>query len=554
MLLDKFKQFAKSMFKDYNKRKHEVVAPDDLDAFTVEVKELIDELAKVNIVYDDVKLHVNLVFSIDTINRIAKKAKLKDKEIKNLLNSIQFLKTWYQEKKPYFKQADFDNYPYMELYSNPMFAAACIEKYMDMLVSKTVDYIPDNINIKNIEPYIDLLDALKIELYGFIKDDLFKWVYPFTENTKYIGISLQCLNNVDNLGDKIEKWVEEQRDSKLQNYLKERGFEGFVGWGNLAVQPMSLKEEKTVLQATDKRNEAVVTKAVLNELINNVHSHMYMYIHNEAFNPRIISHMHNLVRTIACVFYSTLAGKMVKPGVIATTLKEARAMFTRSKIFKARKDRKHWEIVNFTDDVVDTLKEFIEHPELMQATLVATHALDTAIPISKEPNFKEYDATLKQLHAFLKRSYEYTFKTSEKLTEEQINRAMNHYQQSLAPIHASYTPENTRWVYQASLEFWLNIRDPGRVEILYKELEKWFTARHTVDINQRFLEENVPFVYFLSYHNKKILLDKLEKEPIEVVSYGRSKDIYDDFITLIKRDLEYAEQKQYFKDTTISVN
>lgn len=554
MLLDKFKQFAKPMFKDYNKRKPEVTAPDDLDTYIVEIKELINDLSKVNIVYDDVKLHVNLVFSIDTINRIAKKAKLKDKEIKNLLESIQFLKIWYQEKKPYIKQSDFDKYPYMDLYGNPMFAAACIEKYMDMLVSKTVDYIPENINIKNIEPYIDLLDALKIELYGFIEDDLFWWVYPFTENTKYIGVSLRCLNNVDNLGDKIEKWVEEQRNSKLQCYLKERGFEGFVGWGNLAVQPISLKEEKEVKAAVSETNDAVVTKSVLNELINNVHSHMYMYIHNEMFDPRVNQHMHNLLRTVACVFYSTLAGKMVKPGVIATTLKEAKAMFVRSKIFRARKDRKHWELANFTDDVVSILKEFIEHPELAQATIVATHALDTAIPISKETEYADYDKTLTQLHSFLRRSNEFAFKTSNALTKEQIEHAMKYYRQILAPIHIAYTPKNTRWVYQASLEFWLNIRDEDRVNILYNELVKWFTARHTADLNKQFLEENKPFAYFLSYHNKKILLDKLEKEPIDIVSYGGSKDIYEEFISWIKRDLEHAELNRYFKDTTITVN
>ena len=58
-------------------------------------------------------------------------------------------------------------------------------------------------------------------------------------------------------------------------------------------------------------------------------------------------------------------------------------------------------------------------------------------------------------------------------------------------------------------------------------MKLWFSERRSTEDNDRFLETVMARILFMSYKNKKLLLDRLEAEPIEIVSYGGSKTVFE---------------------------
>ena len=540
-MLDKFIQYYTPLIKTYNKKKGKEETVYD----TSSLQKLVDRVNKLclfDVLYQDNReLHTRLLGFIDGFVSISSKKKLKDKYLTLFLEDIWYLNYVYEDNQELLEN-ELDNEPDIEIYNNPIYARKCADKYVSLLLSKSIDYIDPKENVNKLGPTIDLFDVFKDQLHRLIEAGLLYWVYPFTENLYYVPINLRYLDAYKNLGTRITEWVDGYQEHKLAKYLRGRGYDVFAGWGvNLLQGEWDKQITGNSKPVSNKDNtelkEVVLSSAVLSEIVGNVYNHMQMYMKNKKFNLKLEAHLELVIRTIAVCISHKVYKAVLKHGTYLTILRSVKSLYSNKSYYNRRVDRKYW----FKDEWVNVIKSahmvFSKNRAEEAASVVAIHAYDTALPPenSKPEDILKY---LETHHDFVARSHDIVYHDKVPFTDEEIKHALDLYQNRLTPVYKDLVSTDNQWIIRATLELWLNIRDGKRVDVVEKQLREWFTNRHPTDLNTKYLDQNKPYFLLMSYHNKKTLLDRLRENPIDVVNYGKSLEVYEELIEICRKDVE----------------
>lgn len=536
-LLNDYIRFYNDLAKEYNKKNKntplELLTDESGQAFF----DKITRLCRVDTVYDHRELHFRLLNVIHDIIAIAKKLKFKDKMLKATILDLEWLEMFEKDNPDLFTEDALNNHRYNELLEHPVFAKASINKYLDMLMGKTVDYLPRTLsNTDQLNQLVELFDSLKVRLNLLVDNELCYWVYPFTENFQYMPFELRHFNNLNSLGDSITKWVDESHDTVAVNFLNSKGYNVFSGWGSLAQfvdisDKISLKPEarKQIVLYNPSKHE-------LDKIIHGAYERSYIYIVNENFDMVSPQNRALLYRTVATCIYRFSKGSTIPAKVLTHIYNSVARLCANTPALRARKDRGLWFLPEDVNVLVDILKLFSKSIANEIASVVATHAFDMVTPNA--------DADMRAIHthhhAFLARTYNLTFHARNTFTDEDIKEALAVYQEVLMRSYFNFvTKDEDKWLFKASLEMWLNIDDKQRVNTAYDEIVEWFSVRHTKEVNEEFFDNNFYYFLYLSYKNKAALLERLENEPFGFVNYGGSMDVYDRIVNLIKHDLEH---------------
>ena len=537
-IIQDFTRFFNTLYKEYSKKNKQTENKEYTDEIAQALVNKINTLIVADLLFKEPELHFRLLNFIHDFFAIAKKMKFKDKYLKQTLDDLWYLEYWYDEHhEDILKIQQEEPYKYQPLLSNPLYAKSSIDKYFNMLLSKTIDYIPRSVeNGERIQPIIDQLDALKTRLNDYVDCGLVMWVYPFTENYHYMPFELRHMNGVYKLGTSIEDWVDQSADTNVAKYCQERGYDVFSGWGSLETY-VTIQDTKLKLDDHARKQIHLFNpdKSIMEKIVHAAYARVWIYMSNPNFDMGNPAHRGLCYRTIATCIHRFSNDRVVSVNTIKTVLLALANLVRKTKLMLSRPDRSFWFIAGDEEVVSECLVKFRQYRVQDAVSVVISHAFDLSVPVEgKKPEYQAH----KDHHAFLARSYNHTFHGRRPFTQGEVQDALVLYQDVLMQTYFQFTPDDTdKWIFKASLEFWLNIKDEERVNRAYESMVEWFAERHKVELNIDFYESNYPYFMYLSYQNKTLLLDKLEKEPIQIVSYGRSQDVYDDIIKILRMDV-----------------
>lgn len=552
-IIQDFTRFFNVLYKEYSKKNKGVENIEYTEETTKEIINKLNTLIIADLLFNEPELHFRLINFIHDFYAISKKMKFKDKYLKQTLDDLWYLNYWYDEHhEDILKIQQEQPYKYQALLDNPLYAKSSIDKYFNMLLSKTIDYIPRSLeNVERIQPVIDQLDALKHRLNEYVDDGLVMWVYPFTENYHYMPFELRHMNGVYKLGTLIENWVDQNAGTLVTKYCQERGYDVFSGWGSLETF-VTIEDKKLALSEHARKQIHLFNpdKTVMEKIVHAAYARVWIYMSNPDFDMGNPSHRALCYRTIATCIHRYSNDRVTGVNTINVVLNALSNLVKKTKLMASRTDRNFWFIPKDEELVSEYLQTFRQSRVQDAVSVVISHAFDLSVPVEgKKPDIKANN----DHHSFLARSYNHTFHGRKPFTEEEVTDALVLYQDVLMQTYFQFTPDDTnKWVFKSSLEFWLNIKDEERVNKAYNSMVEWFSERHNTDLNYEFYDSNYAYFLYLSYQNKELLLDKLEKEPISIVNYGASKDVYDAILDILRKDINEPIMDGRVREVTIT--
>lgn len=539
-MLTLFKKNFNNLIAEYNKlNKTEIKEYTDK-----EVKQLLDNskiwsLYTIN--YYDLVTHLYINDFIHTVYRICNDKQYKAKYLKGFLDDIEYLNANFNHER--LQAIITDNQftdPLHELYKNKKYAEASLQKYCNLLLSKIIDYIPESKDsVNKFNATVDLVNGFKEEMMFFINKGYHELTYAFTETNRFVPIVFKYLNTFDDLGKKIDEWAESWNESELAKALNQKGYDVFGGWADLSgkltapvVQEQSVSAIEKAYNGLDNLPKIVLSATGLNSLIADGISCSAMFTHNPLFTWTNPIHRYIYARMLALCIFRYTDGHNYTTSQVSKFITDVRlGMNKHNTRFKARRDRKHWFDDGLVKDVRLLLASYNENRAESFATAIALFSYDRFM--GEGPMEEHYESH----HRFLAVTFNDIFHSKKPLTDEELESLLNVYQSFLMPRFELITEDDRKWVYKLSIEFTLNILNEKYVDDLYNDMVIWFSERRSTEDNQQFLANCMPRLLFLSYKNKALLLDKLEKEPIDVVSYGGSKSVYETIYNICYKDL-----------------
>lgn len=529
IMLTLFKKKFNELIVEYNKSNKT-----DFKEYTdEEIKTLLDNskvwsLYTVN--YYNLELHLVLNDFIHTVYRICNDKQYKAKYLKGFFEDIEYLTKQFDAD--HLRAILTDNQvtdPFHELYKNKKYAEASLFKYCNLLMSKVIDYIPkDKESTNKFNATIDMMDAFKEEMMFFINNGYHELVFAFTETNRFVPIVFRYLNTFNDLDNKIDGWAEKWNESELSKTLHQRGYDVFGGWADLSgklventVAPKQVDVSK-VSEGLDALPKLVLNQTNLNSLIADGITCSAMFTHNPLFNWTNPVHRYQYVRMLALCLFRYTEGHNYTLTQVGRFLNDVKLGLNKhNSRYRGRRDRKHWFDSELARDVRIVLASYNENRGEYFATTIALFTYDklTGDNVTNE--------LYKDHHRFLAITLNSIFYSEKPFTDEELEYTLNRYQTFMVPRFELITPEDRRWIYKLSIEFALNIQNDKYVDDVYHDLKLWFSERRSTEDNDNFLETVMARILFMSYKNKKLLLDKLEAEPIEIVSYGGSKTVYE---------------------------
>ena len=502
----------------------------------------ITQLTWVNILTENKDLHVLLIGVIDTIMDISKKRKFKEKYIESFLQDIKEIQGYcylieHSEEYESLKEIEIKEYgrEKVEWMKNPWSIRNSIEKYCDLLLSKTVDYIPEAKQTnQQMNLVLDTFDGFKEKLLNIAEGFDPIWVYNLTESYHYTPFSLRYLDSLNNIGDKITNWIDYSRESKVVQLCNERGYSVFGGWGNLSKQLMlvgnTLEEDKPMKYRPPMNKESV------DRIIQTCMQQVPMFAMNPRFNIFDAEMKTLFLQMMATWCYND---EEIDDTQIQRIVSSCRDLMKKHYRQIYMRDKRAW----FMDEDVKHIKTFVhrfyKHRWEQYCTLILKVIFDFATPATETECFWDLpDADIIQLHDFIGVSYNIVYHSVDKFSLDEINKCLNYTQQYLIQRFKPLIPKVNQWMLNAGVELWLDIENPERVENNYRVLRDHFSRRNTKELNDEFYLKNKFYLILMGYTNKKALLDKLTQEQIDLVSYNGSKEIYNTMIGILKKDID----------------
>lgn len=283
-IIQKYHKNFVALVEGYNKKKkvnpYVVYTEEEINQFFA----FMNRLVEVDVLVYDRLFHAHLIQTIGGVYSIVKKRKYKEKEFALYLEGIKYLKHWLADREDLIKQAEKEQVSFLTLGDDIVknqLAHYAVNKYINLLASKTVDYIPTTTSGKLILQIRDGFVDFREMLTELIEGGLPLWVYCFTENYHYTPINLTFMNGVNKLGDKITDWIDDNAESKISELFATKGIECFSGWGNLSNELVLKEGHKAVPKPVKEKRERHYTKLsdkVLNDLIRRVILYTAVYL------------------------------------------------------------------------------------------------------------------------------------------------------------------------------------------------------------------------------------------------------------------------------------
>lgn len=540
-LIDNFFNNFNKLFKDYNKKNKEESTFKEINDVLSFFKN-ITQLTWVNILTDNKELHVLLIGVIDTIMDISKKRKLKDKYFETFLNDIKEIQGYCylienSEEYSQLKAIEIKEYgkEKVDWMCNIWSVRNSIEKYCNLLLSKTVDYIPNSLQTnQQMNLLLDVFDGFKEKLENIAESFDPIWVYNLTESYHYTPFSLRYLDSLDKIGDKITNWIDYSRENKTVKLCNERGYEVFGGWGNLSKQLMlignSLEESKPMKYRPPMSNETC------DRIARNCINQVPMFALNKSFNIFNAEMKALFLRVIAVWCYDE---EEISEEQIKRIISTCRDMMKKHYRQIYMRDKRAWFMDEDARHVKTIIDQFYQNRWEQYCALVTKVIFDFATPSYNGKEAKQLtDEDMLKLHEFICISYNMVYHGNEKFSLDEINHCLRHTQQYLIPRFRKMVPEQHQWMFNAGIELWLDIEHHERVKDMYRVLNEHFSRRNTKELNNEFYERNKFYLLLMGYNNKQALLNKLNEEPIDLISYNGSKEIYNTMIGILKKDID----------------
>lgn len=552
-MLNKFLQFFAPQLKEYNKRNkgaEKVFGQTELTHLINLMDKLIQYDINNNVGKEE--LHIRLLSVTDFIHRVSYKSKFKDRYIANFFDDILYFE--YISNHHEIDLENIDLTPFESLYNNNEYTSKSIKNHLTLLLSKTVDYIPDTPKqVSNLNNLIDLFNGYKNRLTTFQENGLKWWVYLYTEHVDNIPISLRYLNVYGNLGDKVETWVEEFQSSKMCEMLHKAGYDVFAGWGNLSTK---LKLEEATIsdptQTAKEKSEYVhLSENAYRQTCISLHEHTSMYYYDKNFlivNP---THYELLLRSFAATLWNLIPNKKFHPNTIKSILMTIRNVANKGSVLPLRKDRKLW----YTEDWVTLICQYIDEYNKNKVTAhvvsFASHVYDICVPNPNQTVEEEFEVTNKHHEYLAKVLNKMYYSSNMKYSAEEVSYFMQAYQNVIMPKYFLLIDQDKQHLFRSNLEFALNLKDENRVKSAYTQLKGWFEERHSTELNKQFWESNYQYFKYMSYANKELLLNMLNEQPFNLVSYGGSREIYDQIVNVCRQDVETPIMTHRVEDVSI---
>ena len=502
----------------------------------------ITQLTWVNILTENKDLHVLSIGVIDTIMDISKKRKFKEKYIETFLQDIKEIQGYcylieHSEEYQSLKDIEIKEYGHEKVIwmRNPWSVKNSIEKYCDLLLSKTVDYIPEvKQTNQQMSLVLDIFDGFKEKLLNIAEGFDPVWVYNLTESYHYTPFSLRYLDSLNQIGDKLTNWIDYSRESKVVQLCNERGYSVFGGWGNLSKQLMlvgnTLEEDKPMKYRPPMNKESV------DRIIQTCMQQVPMFAMNPRFNIFDAEMKTLFLQMMATWCYND---EEIDDTQIQRIVSSCRDLMKKHYRQIYMRDKRAW----FMDEDVKHIKTFVhrlyKYRWEQYCTLILKVIFDFATPATETECFWDLpDADIIQLHDFICVSYNMVYHSVDKFSLDEINQCLKYTQQYLIQRFKPLIPKVNQWMLNAGVELWLDIENPERVADNYRVLSEHFSRRNTKELNEEFYHKNKFYLILMGYTNKKALLDKLTQEPIDLVSYNGSKEIYNTMIGILKKDID----------------
>lgn len=540
-----FKNHYEKLRKEYGKKLDtNLFNLDTLDFSNDEVLlkqiKIVEELSLIDSCTLNKELHIELLTFIDDFVSIMHKRKYSLKQFETFLSACIALNHRYEEategegkERVIDAPREFYGDNLLTLMKEVAFAYYSVEKYVDHLVSKTVDYLPEDLKSRSqIELVLNQFINFKTYLEEIASDISPLWVYCFTETTSYAPFSLRYLDSLDKLGQRLENWMDYSRESSLVRLCNQKGFNIFGGWGSLSGK-LIFKEGKTLEEPKPEPYRKVMTNDQARKAAGWMLDHVPMYALNSKFNVYNAQHRGLLLRTLALAVDNDLEITEEQLDKCVGSCRDLMAKNYRSIYIR---DKRNW----FLEKDKENLRIFIEEQRkdrpFQLATFIMKTTFDHATPHMYNP--ETFIRSVVALHQYLYQSYNLIFCSQSPFTKEQLQRALDITQNFYIPRYKQLIPEDRQWILTAAMEFWLDIFHQGKVDTTIKYLREHFGKRNTRELNNEFYEANKYYLMFLSLKNKQAIREEIERNPIEVVSYNGSKEVYEKIMLLITNDLD----------------
>lgn len=554
-MVNRFIEVMREKIKAYNKTNKDKLNLDLFDKVRFEqyILDAIDDLVVVDIISNDVELHVRLVSFIDSVVNIDDIEKGKLKHVKAIVDDLSWLVQWYKrnvenDKDNQNEINQFDRY----LYSMPEFASHRINSYINTLLSKTIDYLPNECHTKfdKLEPTLAMFDLFKARLNALADTKFILWVYVYTENMRYVPIRLRYLDPIDGLGSRVETWIDNNAFTPLTAYLNNRGYDVFSGWGNLYQHAPQVNDSNgpSLKFVEDKTtvDEKPMTIEQINHCINYAIKATYMFISNPKLNMNLITNQENYIYNIAIPIYHYSIGCKLTMGdvkkVINGVMRYYKSSNSCSKFYRSRKwkDRNEWFHEKWLKHIYDRVMFYRKYYWVMFTCNTAMHCFDVAtIPLQDAwDKGRTLEENIAGHHHFLARGYNELYHGEKPIPDDALREAVKYFNDVLIPRYLPLIEEDRQWIMQASMEFLFNIENDSKVDEYYETLKAWLTVRNTTQANIERCSYLQPRIQCLSYRVKEKLLTRLDNEPIDVVSYGGSKERYQSLYEIIRKDVK----------------
>lgn len=541
-MISNFLNNFEKLFKEYSKKNSGVENPFLSEEQTTTFMEKLRDLTLINLETENKDLHIHLISFIDTFIDIASKRKLKDKHLDLFLNDVKELNAYHflsqeGEAKELFDSI-LDDYPFDRIQNmeSEWSVSRSIDGYCNLLLSKIVDYLPEgNQTTNQWNLVLDTLNSFRTKLKRIEEIDALL-VYNFTETFDYAPFSLRYLDSLNKLGEKIENWIDYAAQNRFVKMANKQGYRIFAGWGNLSstlkLVNGQIEEEKPAGYRPDATDEEV------KKIISNCLTNTGMFALNPHFRMNNPEHKTMFLKVIAMICYGD--GRL-SIGQIKRIVTECRAVVKKHYRNIYFRDQKLW----FTDldisNIQYLLEEYYKHSWEHIAVLVNKVCFDYATPsqtLLQPGNEDRYMQEMANYHRFLCVSYNVAYHSRNRWTSDEVKNILQHTYDYLMPRFNNMIDPDKRWIYEQGIELWLDIDRDERVNSILYRLRTWFSGRHTREENQEFFNNIQYELLLLSYSMKKRVLDSLNEEPIEFISYNGSREIYNACIAIMRKDLE----------------
>lgn len=505
----------------------------DLNVLTEEdiltLFKFINKYTLVNILTDNKDVHIFLLLVILAITEIANKQKYKAKEMEKLYEYYQYFKNLEYINDKDAVEKVYTSHPYYPLFTNELYAKRSIDKYLELIISKSVDFIPHNDKrVKLFNMLLDQIDYHRDWLLSIVEEGCYLWVYNITENNQYLTFTLNSLNQEGRLGDIIRENIDKGYGKKLIDIAKDRGYEIYAGWGDL-IRSSDVSEQDMPKDISDKK---VITPSLMDKAVHDAHMYSFMYYDNNQFDACQENYNFVYESTIALALYHHFHDYDVTVGTFKTVVNKLKAQAKATKVFKKRRDRKYWYTDGMAQMLYNKFMKIKQDNTLVTLILVSSHAFDVATTSNDD-----FEKSIDAHHAFLSRTFKYIWIDNCDMFKDKINGFITAYRDVYMPIYRTLIPEGRRWILLSSLEYVVNMRDITKCDTMFGDIVEWFSIRRSAEYHQDMFARYKCYLELLGVNNKKYLKEKLEKRDFNFVSYNNSKQVYQDIITLLDNDI-----------------